>query len=133
MVLPRISTNVSVIDIEPEADPLALYLDSLRRFRALPADTLVLPSHGRPFRGLHRRLEQLAEHHEARFAEVMAACAAAPRSAADLLDVLFKRKLDLHQTTFAMGESIAHLHALWYAGKLARQADADGVLRFRVA
>jgi len=131
MVLPRISTNVSVIDIEPEADPLALYLDSLRRFRALPTDTLVLPSHGRPFKGLHKRLEQLAEHHEARFAEVMTACAAAPCSAADLLELLFKRKLDLHQTTFAMGESIAHLHALWHAGKLARQADPDGVLRFR--
>ena len=31
MVLPRISTNVSVIDIEPEADPLTLYLDSIER------------------------------------------------------------------------------------------------------
>ena len=28
------------------------------------------------------------------------------------LPVLFHRKLDLHQMTFAMGESIAHLHAL---------------------
>jgi glyoxylase-like metal-dependent hydrolase (beta-lactamase superfamily II) len=46
MVLPRISTNVSVIDIEPEADPLPLYLASIDRMRALPAGTLVLPSHG---------------------------------------------------------------------------------------
>jgi glyoxylase-like metal-dependent hydrolase (beta-lactamase superfamily II) len=43
MVLPRISTNVSVIDIEPEANPLVLYLDSIRRMQALPDDTLVLP------------------------------------------------------------------------------------------
>jgi glyoxylase-like metal-dependent hydrolase (beta-lactamase superfamily II) len=50
MVLPRISTNVSVIDIEPEADPLPLYLDSVARLRSLPAATLVLPSHGK----LHR-------------------------------------------------------------------------------
>jgi glyoxylase-like metal-dependent hydrolase (beta-lactamase superfamily II) len=48
MVLPRISTNVSVIDIEPEADPLTLYLDSIARMRKLPAGTLVLPAHGRP-------------------------------------------------------------------------------------
>ncbi|MEO7009797.1 MAG: MBL fold metallo-hydrolase, partial [Caldimonas sp.] len=41
-----------------------------------------------------------------------------------------RRKLDLHQTTFAMGESVAHLHALWFAGKLRRQLDADGVYRF---
>jgi len=130
MVLPRISTNVSVIDIEPEADPLPLYLASLERMRALPADTLVLPSHGRPFRGLHTRIDQLQAHHAERFAEVMAACAEAPLSAADLLPVMFKRKLDLHQTTFAMGEAIAHLNALWLAGKLRREHGDDGVHRF---
>ena len=130
MVLPRISTNVSVIDIEPEGDPLALYLSSLQRYKALAADTLVLPSHGRPFTGLEQRLAQLVEHHEARFAEVLAACAEAPQCAADLLPLLFKRKLDLHQTTFAMGEAIAHLHALWRAGRLQRQRGDDGVWRF---
>jgi hypothetical protein len=45
--------------------------------------------------------------------------------------VLFKRPLDLHQMTFAIGESIAHLHALWYAGKLERSIDVEGVIRFR--
>ncbi|HSN32384.1 MAG TPA: MBL fold metallo-hydrolase, partial [Ideonella sp.] len=130
MVLPRISTNVSVMDIEPEANPLTLYLDSLDRYRELPADTLVLPSHGKPFTGLQRRIGQLADHHDARCADVLAACAEAPQSAADLLPVLFRRPLDLHQTTFAMGESVAHLHALWYAGKLRREHGADGVFRF---
>ena len=130
MVLPRISTNVSVVDLEPEGNPLALYLDSIERLRALPADTLVLPSHGRPFRGLHTRIGQLAAHHAERFADVLGACAEAPQSAAELLPVLFRRKLDLHQTTFAMGEAIAHLHALWYAGRLARRLDADGIYRF---
>jgi glyoxylase-like metal-dependent hydrolase (beta-lactamase superfamily II) len=133
MVLPRISTNVSVIDIEPEGNPLPLYLASIDRLRAVPADTTVLPSHGRPFGGLHTRIDQLTQHHDERFAEVMHACAEAPQSAADLLMVLFKRKLDLHQTTFAMGESIAHLHALWFAGKLVRRVDAQGVFRFSPA
>ena len=133
MVLPRISTNVSVIDLEPEADPLRLYLRSLERFRALPADTVVLPSHGRPFRGLHARLDQLVAHHDARLADVMAACTARPCSAADLLPVLFRPDLDLHQTTFAMGEAIAHLHALWFEGRLVRTVDADGVFRFEPA
>ncbi|MFM2058935.1 MAG: hypothetical protein RLY71_3320 [Pseudomonadota bacterium] len=133
MVLPRISTNISVIDLEPEADPLPLYLASLDRMRALPADTLVLPSHGKPFRGLQERIEQLHEHHRERLADVLAACAEAPCTAADILPVLFKRALDLHQTTFAMGEAIAHLHALWLGGQLARLRGADGVLRFRPA
>jgi glyoxylase-like metal-dependent hydrolase (beta-lactamase superfamily II) len=130
MVLPRISTNVSVVDVEPEADPLTLYLHSLTRYLDLPADTLVLPSHGKPFTGLHARIDQLQEHHEERLAEVVAACRAEPTHAAGLLGVLFKRKLDLHQTTFAMGEAIAHLNALWLKGGLKREQGADGVYRF---
>jgi len=133
MVLPRISTNVMVIDLEPEADPLTLYLASLERLRSLPAATLVLPSHGRPFVGLQRRIEQLREHHDERFAEVMAACAERPHSAADIVPILFKRALDLHQLTFAMGEAIAHLHGLWMRGRLRRTLGADGVFRFATA
>jgi glyoxylase-like metal-dependent hydrolase (beta-lactamase superfamily II) len=133
MVLPRISTNVSVVDVEPEADPLTLYLDSLARLLELPADTLVLPAHGKPFRGLHARVDQLRQHHDERLAEVLAACAARPCHAAELLELLFKRKLDLHQTTFAMGESVAHLNALWLAGKLRRTLEEDGVYRFAAA
>jgi len=133
MVLPRISTNVSVIDIEPEADPLRLYLQSTAQMRSVPADTLVLPSHGKPFKGLHERIAQLHAHHDDRFADVLAACAQRPHSAADLLPVLFKRQLDLHQTTFAMGESIAHLNALAAMGQVRALPVADGVLRYTVA
>ena len=133
MMLPRISTNVSVHDIEPESNPLKSFLDSIAKFQDLPQDTLVLPSHGKPFRGLHERIKQLNDHHRDRLAEVVEACAKRPQTAADLLPVLFKRKLDLHQTTFAMGESIAHLHALWFAGTLRRVAGADGVYRFAPA
>ena len=131
MVLPRISTNVSVIHVEPEGDPLPLFLRSIEALRALPADTLVLPSHGKPFTGLHRRIDQLQQHHRDRFDEVLQACAAAPQSAAELLPLMFKRKLDLHQTTFAMGEAVAHLHALAGDGRLrALPLAADGVQRF---
>jgi glyoxylase-like metal-dependent hydrolase (beta-lactamase superfamily II) len=133
MLLPRISTNVSVFDAEPEGNPLPLYLQSLERLLPLPENTLVLPAHGRPFRGLHERVHQLQAHHEERYAEVIDACRATPCSAADIMPVLFKRKLDLHQTTFAMGEAIAHLHALWHAGRLQRVTAADGVHRFMPA
>jgi len=131
MVLPRISTNVSVVDVEPEADPLTLYLDSIERMRAIDPGVLVLPSHGLPFKGLHTRIDQLQAHHDERFAETLEACAAKPQSAFELVPVLFKRPLDLHQMTFAIGESIAHLHALWYRGKLERSIGDDAVIRFR--
>jgi glyoxylase-like metal-dependent hydrolase (beta-lactamase superfamily II) len=129
MVLPRISTNVSVMEFEPEADPLALYLRSIDALRALPEDTLVLPSHGRPFVGLHRRIDQLQAHHDERFALVLAACAGRPHSAAELVPVLFPRPLDLLQTLFALGEAIAHVHALAGQGRLRAIEGADGVLR----
>ena len=130
MVLPRISTNVSVIDLEPEADPLPLYLRSIAALRALPPDTLVLPSHGKPFTGLHERIAQLEAHHDERLAEVVAACAEAPHSAAEILPVMFKRALDLHQTTFAMGEALAHLHMLQGQRRLRAAVGDDGILRF---
>jgi len=131
MVLPRISTNVSVFDYEPDANPLPLYLRSLDGYDGLPDDTLVLPSHGRPFKGLHERIAQQHEHHRDRLAEVLEACAVTPQSTSDIVPVLFKRKLDLHQLTFAMGEALAHLHALYFEGKLTRAQDADGIVRFK--
>ena len=133
MVLPRISTNVSVWNSEPESDPVTWYLNSLKEYEACRADTLVLPSHGRPFRKLHRRLEQLNEHHAERLGVVLEACKQKTYSAAEIVPVLFNRSFDLHQTTFALGEALAHLHALWYEGKLKRTVGAAGVVRFAAA
>ena len=133
MLLPRISTNVSVWPVDPEGDPLGQFLQSIRRYRELAADTLVLPSHGLPFRGAHLRVEQLERHHEERLRELHEACAEAPRCAAEVLEVLFRRKLDTHQMFFAMGEAIAHLHFLERAGRLRRAVGGDGVARFAPA
>jgi len=130
MLLPRISTNVAVRPIDPLSNPLRLFLESIARYRSLPGDVLVLPSHGLPFRGAHARVAQLEAHHAERLAELRAACAQAPRAAADVLEILFKRKLDTSQIFFALGEAIAHLHHLHYDGRLARSVGADGVARF---
>jgi glyoxylase-like metal-dependent hydrolase (beta-lactamase superfamily II) len=130
MLLSTISTNVSVWSIDPEGDPLRLFLESIARYRELPEDVLVLPSHGKPFRGAHTRVQQLEEHHQARFAELKEALNESPKTAGDLLSVLFRRPLDAHQTFFAMGEAIAHLHYLYYAGEARRAVGADGVMRY---
>jgi glyoxylase-like metal-dependent hydrolase (beta-lactamase superfamily II) len=130
MLLPRISTNISVQQADPDADPLRLFLGSLRRITELmPATTLVLPSHGLPFRGMRERVAQLEEHHRLRLGELEDVCAE-PRSAAEVIGTLFRRKLDVHQTLFAMGEALAHLNYLMYDGVLERVADADGMVRF---
>jgi len=129
-VLPKITTNVSVWPDQPRGNPLRLYLDSLQRFRPLPADTLVLPSHGLPFRGLHHRLDYLRQHHDERLAETVSAIAE-PRTASELVPVLFRRQLDTHQLGFAIGETLAHLHYLEAEGHAEQHVDADGIHRFR--
>jgi glyoxylase-like metal-dependent hydrolase (beta-lactamase superfamily II) len=129
MLLSTISTNVSVWSIDPEGDPLRLFLDSLAQYRELPADVLVLPSHGKPFRGAHERVEQLQRHHADRLRE-LGESLTTPRSAAELLSVLFRRPLDPHQMFFAMGEAIAHLHYLYYAGRAKRTLGDDGIMRY---
>jgi len=131
MLLPSISSNISVYHQEPEANPLAWFLQSLQQMLALlPDSTLVLPSHGRPFRGVSIRVSELQDHHAERLDELLKACTQKPYSAHDALPVLFRRALNQQQMTFAMGEAVAHLHALWHAGKLERQRHADGIYRF---
>ena len=72
----------------------------------------------------------LHQHHAERLADVRNACES-PTCAADLLPVLFRRKLDTHQLFFAMGESIAHVHNLWYQNELEFLGRGDdGVRRF---
>lgn len=123
-VIPRITPNVSVWAVEPDGDPLGLFLRSLK---ALPGqadeDTLVLPGHQLPFRGLRRRCAQLVEHHESRCETILESCAAGPRSVADLVPVLFKRALDPHQFSFAFSETHAHVNFLVALGKLVWTCD----------
>jgi glyoxylase-like metal-dependent hydrolase (beta-lactamase superfamily II) len=130
MLLSTISTNVSVWSIDPEGDPLRLFLQSLQRYRELPEDVLVLPSHGKPFRGAHARVSELEAHHAGHFAKIVDNLKNRQCSAGELLGMLFRRPLDAHQTFFAMGEAIAHLHYLYYAGRLKRENGADGIMRY---
>jgi len=129
MLLPRITTNVSAVASNPDGNPLGLFLDSITRFKELPRDTLVLPSHGKPFRGLHARIDALEKHHQARLEELLAAIDQ-PVTARELMPVLFTRPLtDAHQVMFAMGETIAHLNYLEHAQRIQR-TDDNGITRF---
>ncbi|MBI3499118.1 MAG: MBL fold metallo-hydrolase [Proteobacteria bacterium] len=126
MVLPRISPNVSVWNSEPEANPLADFLASLAKLSSLPAETTVLPSHNEPFLGMRERLAELAQHHEERLVDLLGLLDR-QKTAIELAKDLFKRKLDLHQTTFAVGETLAHLHLLRARDQAKRVTDANGV------
>jgi glyoxylase-like metal-dependent hydrolase (beta-lactamase superfamily II) len=133
-VLAFISPNVSVWAVDPEGDPLAIYLRSLDSLRAeLPADALVLPGHQLPFHGLHIRIGELEQHHEKRCLAIIESCRAAPRSAAEIVPVLFHRALDPHQMGFAFSEVLAHVNYLMRQGRLTGADGAGGVKRFSAA
>ena len=128
-VLPTISPNVSVLSSAPEADPLREFFSSFDRLEACAEDVIVLPSHGRPFRGLHRRIAVLRQHHLAQLEALREGCRE-PRTADELLPALFGRVPRGFHRLLAIGETLAHLNFLHGEGELAREKDAAGVTRF---
>lgn len=130
-VIPRITSNVSVMASEPEANPLKEWFASHEKFlNTLPDDALVLPAHNAPFYGLHERLRFLIEHHKEHLLALEQACVESSSTAVELLPVLFKRKLDGDQLGLAVGECIAHLNYLYHRGQVSRTVDADGHYRY---
>ncbi|MGH8127037.1 MAG: MBL fold metallo-hydrolase [Gammaproteobacteria bacterium] len=121
IVLPEITPNISVWPDAPEADPLGDYLAALEALRALPADTLVLPAHGLPFRGLHERLDQLTDHHAKQLERLRDALDGKSATASSLMPQLFGRELQPGSIPFALGETLAHLHRLWRTGEIVRE------------
>jgi len=127
-VLSHMAPSVIVPSAQPDANPMKEYLDSLARLEALAPDTLVLPSHGLPFRGLHARLAQLREHHQARLDDV-ASVVTGKTTAFAIAQEVFPRVLYANPRQ-AFGESLAHLNWLASVGKLARDVDAAGAISF---
>ncbi|MFL6799450.1 MAG: MBL fold metallo-hydrolase [Xanthobacteraceae bacterium] len=111
-VLAKITPNVSVNAMDPQGDPLGIYLRSLGSLkRDIPERTLVLPGHNLPFMGLHQRVDELREHHELRCQAIAAACGTSPCTAAELVPVVFRRPIDdPHQMGFAFSEVLAHVN-----------------------
>ncbi|MDI9348606.1 MAG: MBL fold metallo-hydrolase [Candidatus Symbiobacter sp.] len=125
-VLQRISPNITVWFHEPEANPLADYLFSLKELRRIiPDSVLVLPSHGLPFHGLHERLTELEIHHQNRLHLILDFIASDGLhhgvTTAQVMTVLFGMKMDEFEVGFALGEALAHLNYLVGTGQVARR------------
>ena len=130
MLLPRITSNVTVYAQSPDDDTLQHYLDSIAGFLPLSEETLVLPAHGLPFHNMHGRIAAVQQHHTERLRLLENACDM-PKTAAELLPVLFGRDdFDPHQNMFAMGEAIAHVNHLLHAGRLFSRTDEQGIVQF---
>jgi glyoxylase-like metal-dependent hydrolase (beta-lactamase superfamily II) len=130
-LLPTISSNVSVYPTEPEANPLEEWLASLTELKArVPHDVLVLPAHGKPFRGAHERLDSLIAEHRSCLEQLLEFCRT-PRRAVDAFPVLFRSEISQNNLIMATGESIAHLNYLINNALVDVETGADGVRWYR--
>jgi len=132
--LPRISSNIGVYATEPEADPLTDWLESCDRLGATADDAaLALPGHERPFTGLARRFDALAQGHQTALARLMERLAEGPRTAVEVFPALFGRPIGDGEVGLATAEAVAHLNHLAATGRAVFRTDPDGARRFRPA
>lgn len=132
-LLPTISPNIGVYATEPDADPLADWLSSCEDLmvHATP-EQLVLPGHGKPFRGLPGRLQSLIDNHHTALSRLRAWLAEAPRTAAECFHPLFRREIGSGEYGLALVEAVAHLNHLREQGEVGRTRDeASGAWLWR--
>lgn len=129
-VLAKITPNVSVWAVDPDGDPLGLYLRSLAKIAdSIPEGALVLPGHQLPFYGLQQRCMELVAHHHERCEMIAHACADGAKSVAELVPVIFHRPLDPHQLSFAFSEVHAHVNYMIGRGEIAWETPDAEMMR----
>jgi glyoxylase-like metal-dependent hydrolase (beta-lactamase superfamily II) len=126
-VLPRISPNVS-LQPDQAPNPLADYLDSLRRVRPYD-DSEVLPAHEYRFAGLRGRCDALLSHHETRLQEMVGVMSANPGATTYEIAsrVSWSRgwaEVQGYIRRAAVTETLAHLVLLQHRGVIS-SADGD--------
>lgn len=125
-ILSSISPNIGVHATEPDADPLADWMESCTRLKTLAReDHLVLGGHKLPFTGLPTRMHQLIENHHGGLRRLRKHLTE-PRTAAECFPPLFKRTIDEGTYGLALVEAIAHLNHLYQTGEIGRTLREDG-------
>ncbi|MEF8761793.1 hypothetical protein R5H29_00340, partial [Stenotrophomonas sp. A3_2] len=64
---------------------------------------------------------------------ILDACRAGPKTATELVPVVFHRPLDPHQMGFAFSEVVAHVNCMRARGEIVQVRDERGVLRQHLA
>lgn len=137
-VLPTITPSIG-FEAAPPPDPLGAFLHSLARVRAMP-DATLLPAHGPASSSVHRRVDELIEHHGQRLEQSESAVASGADTAYEVARHLRwtrrERRLDEmdpFNQYLAVSETAAHLVLLQAQGRVRMEEDADGIERYAVA
>lgn len=130
-LLPTISPNLGLYPNEPEADPVADWLEACERLGTYARDDqLVLPGHKLPFTGLPTRLRQLIDNHHNAL-DRLQMFLNAPHTAHDSFETLFRRKIWGGEYGLALVEAMAHCHHLYLHGQVTRSLRDDGAYLYQ--
>jgi glyoxylase-like metal-dependent hydrolase (beta-lactamase superfamily II) len=116
VILNEITPNVGKWEDAIGDDPLALYLDSLRRLAALEP-TLVYPGHRTLVTDVAARAAEIAAHHERRLDTHVAALESGASTPFEVAGFIWGDRLGYHERRFAMVEAAAHLVRLVGLGR----------------
>jgi glyoxylase-like metal-dependent hydrolase (beta-lactamase superfamily II) len=129
-VIASISSNIGVYPTEPDANPLAEWMNSCARLQEFAtADHLALPGHKLPFIGMPLRLKQLLENHHGAL-DRLRADLKSPKTAGEIMLAVFKRNIGDGEYGLGLVEALAHCNYLWHAGEASRTLDQDGAYRW---
>ena len=129
-LLPSISPNIGVYPTEPDADPLAEWLEACERLTPFAREEhLVLGGHKLPFTGLPTRMRQLKDNHYGALSR-LSAHIKTPKRAGDCFAPLFKREIGEGVYGLALVEALAHLNHLHQTGQATRTLGDDGAYWF---
>lgn len=132
-VLPRITPNIGLYSTHDRPNPLADYLDSLRKVEHLPA-SVVLPGHGEPFTDLAGRVNEIIEHHGQRELQIIAMLDEEPQNAYQIALKLFGHRMNNSEAQrMAVAEALSHLEHLRFGGRVNQHRTKDGILLYSVA
>ncbi|WP_085991196.1 MBL fold metallo-hydrolase [Oceanobacillus senegalensis] len=117
-ILPKITPNISYW-FHGDPNPLQTYLTSLEKIKKRNID-FVVPSHGKPFHDANKRIEEIRAHHDERLGKTLE-LAKKGGTVFEISEGLFNKKLTVHETRFAIGETMAHLEYLRYKNECRRE------------
>lgn len=120
-ILAGTASNLSVHPCEPRADLVSEWLESCERFMHLADEqTLCLPGHNVPFRGLPTRCEQLLASQKAVLSRLYESLDR-PKTAVECLDTVYRRSLAASERSALIAETVGFLNHLRKQGMVERE------------
>src|SRR5699024_12679116 len=115
--------------LQRSSNSIKTEFNPFRQGQTLQAE-YVIPSHGKPFYDANKRIDEIVAHHDDRLNETLQKTNEY-QTVYRICEALFQFELTVHETRFAIGETIAHLEYLRHKGELERE-EIDGIWHYEV-